>query len=301
MADDRLIVVVGATGNQGGAVARALTEEGGWHVRGLSRDPGKPEARALTEIGVEMVKADLDDRSSLDRAFKDAYGVFSVQNFWTVGFDSEVRQGKNVADAARAAGVDHLVYSSVGAAERSTGLSHFESKWQIENYILDLGLPVTVFRPVFFMENFNGPSFRPALREGKLVIALRPETRLQMIALDDLGYFVAHALGLPQQFIGESIEIAGDELTMPQVAAAFSSVMGCPVEFVRQDTEEVRRVNAEWASMLEWFDREGYRADIPQLRQIHPGLLTLEQWIRKSEWVPVEARRGERPSGSRCR
>jgi uncharacterized protein YbjT (DUF2867 family) len=194
-----------------------------------------------------------------------------------------------------------LVYSSVGAAERSTGLPHFESKWQIENYILELGLPVTVSRPVFFMENFNGPYFKPALREGKLVVALGPETRLQMIALEDLGYFVAHAFGLPQQFIGESIEIAGDELTMPQVAATFGRVTGCPVEFVRQDIGEVRSANAEWANMLEWFDREGYRADFPYLRQIHPGLLTLEHWLQKSEWVPVAARRRDPGSASRCR
>ena len=297
---DKLIVVAGATGNQGGAVARKLIEEGGWRVRGLTRDPSKPEAQALAALGDEIVKADLDDRGSLDRAFKGAYGVFSVQNFWTVGYEAEIRQGKAVADAVRDSHINHLVYSSVGAAERNTGLPHFESKWQIENYIRGLGLPVTVFRPVFWMDNFNGPNFKPSLREGKLVIALRPETRLQMIALEDIGYLVAHAFGFPQQFIGEEIEIAGDELTMPEVAATFGRVMGCPVEFVQQNTEDVRKANAEWAAMLEWFDREGYRADIPYLRQVHPGLLRLEQWIRKSEWVPVGARQNPVP-GSRCR
>jgi uncharacterized protein YbjT (DUF2867 family) len=292
MSDDRLIAVVGAAGNQGGAVARKLTDEGGWRVRGLTRDPDKPQARALANIGVELVKADLDDRRSLERAFQGAYGVFSVQNFWTVGFDAEVRQGKNVADAARSAGIDHLVYSSVGAAERSSGLPHFESKWQIENYIQGLGLPTTVIRPVFFMENFNRPPLQAALREGTLTMTLRPETRLQMLALEDLGYLVAHALGLPQHFIGESIEIAGDELTMPQAAAAFSRVMGCPVKFAPLDIAEVRTANAEWADMLEWFDRAGYRADIPHLRQVYPGLLSFEQWLRKSEWVRA---------GERCR
>ena len=298
MADEKLIAVVGATGNQGGAVARKLVQEGGWRVRGLSRDLDKPEARALADLGVEMVRADLDDRGSLERAFDGAHGVFSVQNFWQVGFEREIRQGKDVADAARAVGVAHLVYSSVAGAERNSGLPHFESKWQIENYIRDLGLPVTIFRPVFWMDNFSGPNFRPGLREGKLVLALRPETKVQMIALEDIGYFVAHAFGLPQRFIGEAIEIAGDELTMPETAATFSRVMGCPVEFVQADIEEVRRSNREWAEMLEWFDREGYRADIPYLRQIHPGLLTLEQWLRKSEWAPVGVR--QESSGSRC-
>jgi uncharacterized protein YbjT (DUF2867 family) len=297
---EKLIAVVGATGNQGGAVTRKLVAAGGWHVRGLTRDPDKSEARALAELGVELVKADLDDRSSLERAFRGAHGVFSVQNFWVVGFDSEVRQGKNVADAARAAGINHLVYSSVGAADRNTGLPHFESKWQIESYILELGLPVTIFRPVFFMDNFSSPNFRPALREGKLMTALALDTKLQMLALEDLGHFVAHAFGLPQQFIGEAVEIAGDELTMPEIAATLSRVTGHPVEYVRQDIEEVRKANAEWAAMLEWFEREGYRADIPYLRQMHPGLLTLEQWIRRSEWAPVSARQQD-PGASRSR
>ncbi len=296
---ERLIAVVGATGKQGGAVARALADEGGWSVRGLTRDLDKPEARALRQLGIEMVKADLNDRASLDRAFEGAYGVFSVQNYWTVGYDAEVRQGKTVADAARHARVDHLIYSSVGGADRQTGLPHFESKWEIENYIQELGLPTTVFRPVFFMQNFSGPNFAAALRKGKLVIALRPETKLQMLAVEDLGIFVARALGLPKEFIGEEIEIAGDELTMPEVAAVFSRVMGCPVEFVKQDIRETRAASPEWADMLEWFDRAGYEADISYLRQLHPGLMTLEEWLRRSEWAAVGAAEGG-GSGPRC-
>src|SRR5512133_711119 len=115
--ENKIIVVTGAAGKQGGAVARHLLSKG-WKVRGLTRDLNKPAAQALRSAGAEMVRADNDDRVSLDRAMQGAYGAFSVQNFWIpgVGAEGEVRQGKNVADAAKAAGIRHFVYSSVGAA-----------------------------------------------------------------------------------------------------------------------------------------------------------------------------------------
>ena len=283
MGAKRLIVVAGATGNQGGAVARALPAARGWRVRGLTRDPAKPESKELARLGVEMVKADLYDRASLDSALKGAHGVFSVQNFWTEGYEGEVRQGRNLAAAAKAAGAEHFVYSSVGGADRNSGLPHFESKWEIEGHLRSLGLPTTVVRPVFFMDNFNGPNFQPGLLEGKLPVALDPETKLQMIAVEDIGAFVAMAFGKPEQFMGKAMEIAGDELTMPETAAAYTKVTGRKVEFVQQDIGEVRRANAEWAKMLEWFDAAGYEADIPALRKTHPGLLTFAQWLAKSE------------------
>jgi len=285
MTSERLIVVLGATGNQGGAVARRLVAEGGWRVRGITRDPDRPESLALAELGVEVFKAEMDDRSSLDCAFQGAYGVFSVQNFWTAGYEAEVRQGRNVANAAKAAGVSHFIYTSVGGAERKTGLGHFESKWEIEKHIASLILPATVFRPVFFMDNFKGPNFRPAILEGKLAMALRPETKLQMIALEDIGALVALTFRQPDQFIGRSIEIAGDELTMPETAETFSRMIGRAVGYVQLDIEEVRRQSREWAQMLIWFDQHGYCADISYLRQLHPQLLTLDQWIRRTGWV----------------
>src|SRR5262245_4205833 len=155
MMNDKIIAVTGATGQQGGAVARKLLSDG-WKIRALTRDPNKPAARALAEAGAELVPGDMDSRSELEAAFQGAYGAFSVQNFWLpeVGYDGEIRQGKNVADAAKAAGVQHLVYSSVGAAHRGMGQKHFESKWIIEQYIQSLELPYTILRPVAFFENF---------------------------------------------------------------------------------------------------------------------------------------------------
>src|SRR6266508_6056668 len=127
--NDKIIAVTGATGQQGGAVARKLLADG-WKVRALTRDENKPAAQELASLGAELVAGDMENRAELDSAFKGAYGVFSMQNFWlpNVGFEGEIRQGKNVADASKAAGIQHLVNSSFGAAHRGMGYKHFESK-----------------------------------------------------------------------------------------------------------------------------------------------------------------------------
>ena len=277
---DKLIVVTGATGQQGGATARHLLAQG-WRVRALVRDPNKPAAQELAAKGAELAQGDLDDRASLDRALSGAYGVFSVQTFMgPEGPVGETRQGNRLADAAKAAGIQHFVYTSVGGADRKSGVPHFESKWQIEEHIRSLGLPATILRPVFFMDNLWSPWMGP--RDGVLAIGLRPTTSLQMIAADDIGAFAALAFARPQEFIGKALEIAGDSLTMPQVADAFTQVSGQPVRFVEQPLEQVRSFNAEMGDMMAWFNDHGYTADIPALRKLRPGLLTFETWLRKT-------------------
>jgi len=195
---EETILVTGATGQQGGAVTRHLLA-GGWRLRALIRDPEKPAARALAENRVELVQGDLTDRASLHRALKGVYGVFSVQNFWLpdVGAEGEVRQGKNIADAASAAGVQHIVYTSVGAAHRGMGQAHFASKWEIEQHFRALGLPATILRPVSFMENYNWS--RPQILNGTFSSrGLRPDKGMQLIAVDDIGAFTALAFANPQ-------------------------------------------------------------------------------------------------------
>ena len=150
----RLVLVTGATGQQGGAVARNLLGRG-FGVRALTRDPEKPEANVLAERGAEVVRGELEDRSSLDRALEGVYGVFSVQNFWEAGYDREIEQGKRLVDAAKAADIEHYVYSSVGSAHRETGIPHFDSKWEVEEHLRGSGVPFTILRPVFFMQNWE--------------------------------------------------------------------------------------------------------------------------------------------------
>ncbi len=291
MIEQRLIVVAGATGRQGGAVVRHLLDHGGWRVRGLTRDPDQPVAQDLAARGVEMVRVEMDDPRTLLPALRGAHGVFSVQNYWEVGYDREVLEGKNLADAAEAAHVQHLIYSSVGSAERQTGLAHFDSKYEIEEHVRLLGLRHTIFRPVFFMDNFLGPDYRDAILSGTLPMGLPPETKLQMVAVDDVGAFVTMAFAHPDQFQNRALEIAGDELTMPEAAEHFARVLGRPVRFTPVPIEQIRQAAPEWAAMLEWFVRDGYRADIPALRQLHPGLLDFDQWLRATGWERMAPRK----------
>jgi uncharacterized protein YbjT (DUF2867 family) len=282
--NNKIIAVTGATGQQGGAVARKLLAEG-WQVRALTRDVNKPAAQELKALAAEIVVGDLDNRAELDAAFKDVYGVFSVQNFWlpNVGFEGEIKQGKAVADAAKAAGVQHLVYSSVGAAHRGMGQKHFESKWIIEQYIHSLDIPYTILRPVFFMENYNWS--RAYILNGTFTgMGLRPEKGVQSIAVEDIAVFAALVFANPQEYFGKTIELAGDELTEAQIAETFSKVIGRPVNLVAPTAGAGRRSDEEMLAMFNFFNGEGYDADIVALRKLHPRLLRFEEYLRKNGW-----------------
>ena len=277
--NEKVVLVTGATGQQGGATARHLLAHG-WSVRALTRDPNSPPAQALGEAGAEVVQGDLGDRTSLDRALSGVYGVYSMQTPY-LGVDAEERQGKALADAASAAGVQHFVYASVGGAERNTGIPHFESKWGIEKHVHELGLPATVLRPVFFMENFN-PQRESILNGTFTSRGLKPDKRLQLIASDDIGAFAALAFANPQDYIGQSLELAGDELTEPQMVETMAKVIGRPVSIVPADGPPR---NEDLVKMMDWFNEKGYEADIPALRARYPGLMTFETWLRRSGWA----------------
>lgn len=286
--NSRIIAVTGATGQQGGKAARRLLEKG-WQVRALTRDPGKPAAEALASAGAHVVQGDLDNPADLDTAFQGAYGVFSVQNYWlpNVGYEGEIRQGKAVADAARAAGVEHLVYSSVGAAHRGMGQRHFESKWAIEQVIQSLGIPYTILRPVFFMENFNWT--RAHILNGTFQgLGLSPDKSLQLVATDDIGVFAEMAFSNPDRFLNKTVELAGDELTETQIAAVFAKVIGRPVALAGPQNQTGETPTEEQVAMYNFFNGTGYDADIASLRQLHPELKTLEQYLRATGWENAE-------------
>ncbi|TQF04332.1 NmrA/HSCARG family protein [Kitasatospora acidiphila] len=276
-----VILVTGATGGQGGAVARRLLDTS-WAVRALVRDPDSPRAGELVALGAELATGDLDDPGSLRAAAQGAHGVFSVQPavLTDPDPDREVQQGRNVADAARAAGVAHLVYSSVGGAERLSGVPHFETKAAIEAHLDTLGVPATVLRPVFFMENWRYLLPQPEHGERTAALALDADTPLQMIALADIGRIAADAFAHPAEFIGRRLEIAGDELTPRQIADVFTAADGIPTRFTRQPTDELRSQAPDLATMFDWLNEHGYRADLTALRERYPELLTLEAWLR---------------------
>lgn len=254
----------------------------GWNLRALTRDPGSRAAKALADQGVEVVQGDLEDPDSFEHALRRVYGVYSVQDFWTIGAKREVVQGKNLADAAQKAGVEHFVYSSVGGAERNTGIDHFESKWEIEKHIRKLGLRSTVLRPVAFMEGYYSEPVEIGILQGKLVHPVRADKPHQTIAADDIGGFVALSFERPKDFIGLELEIAGSELTNSQAAEVFSRVLGKPVEFIAMPIPEEK----EYFQMFNWFNESGFNANIGALRKHYPELQlqTLEQWLYNEGW-----------------
>jgi uncharacterized protein YbjT (DUF2867 family) len=283
-----LIVITGATGQQGGAIARELLARG-HKVRAVTRKPDGPAAQELKRLGAEVVTGDLDDPASIERALAGAWGAFAVQNTWEAGVEREEEQGLRFAEIAKAKGVQHLVYSSVASAHRNTGIPHFENKWRIEQRVRALGFPsCVILRPVFFMQNFQGPFFLPYLQQGTLAIGIQPTTRLQMIDVADIGKYGLQAFERHAELNGRAIDIAGDEPTGPEAAEIFSRVTGRPIQFFSVPIGEIRKASEDYALMLEWFDAVGYDVDIAKTSKefgIRPT--PLAEFVGRVEWAPA--------------
>jgi len=285
MDKQNLILVTGATGQQGGALAAQLLAKG-YKVRAMTRKTDSEKAKALAARGAEVVRGDLDDPGSVERALAGAWGAFAVQNTWEGGVAKEEEQGKRFAELARKKGVQHFVYTSVGSAQRQTGIPHFDNKWRIEETVRALKFPSwTILRPVFFMDNFLSPWFKPGIDQGKLMIALQPTTVLQMIAVEDIGKFALAAFERHQEMNGVELDLAGDQHTMPQTAEILGKTLGKKIEFVPLPIAEVRKFSEDYALMLEWFDRVGYNADIPGLTKKYGiRMTTFAEWARRANW-----------------
>ncbi|HEU5050587.1 MAG TPA: NmrA/HSCARG family protein [Gemmatimonadales bacterium] len=279
------VLVSGATGQQGGAIARELLAAG-WPVRAMTRHPEGAAARELAARGAEVVRADLDDEASLRAVAEGAWGAVAIQNTWEAGVEREEEQGKRFARVAREAGIRHLHYQSVASAHRHTGIPHFENKRRVEETIQQLRFPSwTVLRPVFFMENLLSPWFKPGIGQGTLAIGMKPETRLQMIAVRDIGSYARETFERHEEVNGRAIDIAGDELTGPQAAAILSEISGRRITFLSVPIEQVRAASPEYAIMLEWFDAVGYDADIDGTSAefgVRPT--RFREWAREQDW-----------------
>jgi uncharacterized protein YbjT (DUF2867 family) len=273
-----MILITGVTGQQGGAVARSL-QGAGFRLRGLTRKPDGDRAAALARTGVEIIKGDLDDETTLRRALAGAWGVFAVQNTAEAGVEREEAQGKRLATLARETGVEHFVYTSVGSANKQTGVPHFDNKRRIEETVRGLRFPShVILRPVFFMENLLAPF---SLRGSTLAWALGPNTKLQMIAVEDIGWFGGRAF-TDATLNRREIDVAGDIRTLPESAEILTEALGRPIAFAQTPIEPVRQYSEEMAVMLEWFDRVGYSADITGLeREFGRSLTKLPEWARK--------------------
>jgi uncharacterized protein YbjT (DUF2867 family) len=273
---ERIILVTRATGRQGGAVYRHLQKKG-FKLRALVRDPNSSQAHQLMGHGEQVFQGNLDDPDSLMRAMDGVYGVFSVQPFTA----NEIQQGVAVIAAAKRQGVSHFVYSSVGSADEGTGIPHFESKVRVEEHLRSSGLQYTIVRPVFFMENWHR-GFGESIRNGQLQQPLSPTTKLQMIGVDDIGAFAALAFEYPDKWKNRTFSLAGDELSMQQIADAFSRATGRDLKYVQVSWDQFEKtMGRELAVMYHWFEEKGFHFDIEQVRREYPLTHTFNRWLEE--------------------
>ncbi|MBW7457233.1 NmrA/HSCARG family protein, partial [Paenibacillus sepulcri] len=244
------------------------------------RDAASKSAQELLSAGAELFQGDMGDRVTLAEAMHGVYGVFSVQppEWDLIAVDEEIRLGTNVADMAKQENVQHFVYSSASGAEAQ---SHFRTvaKWEIEKHIHAIGLPSTVLRLTFFMENYISPF--SAIRNGIYAEAIASDIPVNLIAVDDIGAFVQRTLRNPGQFIGRTIELASDSLTPPAIASAITYATGKPVEYAPIPIEVLRGQSETLAQIYEWLNGGGHVVDLPALRQIYSGLTSFDAWLEK--------------------
>jgi uncharacterized protein YbjT (DUF2867 family) len=264
------VLVLGATGTQGGAVARGLLA-GGYEVRALVRDSSSSRAQALADAGATLVTGDLLDVASLTPAFMEVDSVYAVTTPFENGADGEERQGEAIIAAAETAGLGWLVFASVASAGTVSSVPHFASKWQIERRLAGGSVPWTVIAPGYFYENVSGSM--PAISGGLLPLAIPPDKPLAQVALANLGQLVATVLAQRGEHLGVRVEVAGDDPTPLQMAAAF----GVQYEHVPFETV----ANPDVRAMYEFLSERGYSIDPRALRARYPEVC----WISYTEWA----------------
>jgi uncharacterized protein YbjT (DUF2867 family) len=288
VASQKTVLVGGATGRLS-AVVRALRSRG-LGVRALTRETGSPRAEALRELGADVAYGDFDDPTRIEAAALGVEAAFFTGTAHRVGPEGEAQHGKNFADAVAAAGVPHVVFSSGAGADQSTGLPVFESKFAVEQHMRSLGLPATVIAPVYFMENVFNPWNVPLLQAGKLPVALPPDRCLQQVAVIDVANFAALVVERPDEFIGQRVELASDELTGRESAEVLSHLLGREVEVSQLDQDGL---GPGLRALFSWLDRVGHHIDIEGLRARYPevGWHGFGDWAREQDWpvVPTAA------------
>jgi uncharacterized protein YbjT (DUF2867 family) len=276
VANQRNILVTGATGQQGGSLARLLLQKK-HKVHALTRNTQSTAAQDLRNRGAKILKGDLDDSDSLKRAVKDVQSIFLMGTPFEDGTEGEIRRGKLMADIAKENNIDHIVYSSVANADKNTGIPHFESKYKVEQHIKNLGIPYTIIGPAFFMENLLGPG----LEQGQLALPLSPSTILQQSALENIAEFTALVLERRKPFLGKRIDIASDEVTGEQAAKILSNELGQRIRYVPVPLEQVYQANQDMARMYDWYENRGTDIDISTLHQEYPEV----NWLSFKDWA----------------
>jgi uncharacterized protein YbjT (DUF2867 family) len=273
------VVVTGGTGKQGGAVVKSLLERG-HKVRAITRKTDSAKAKELANAGVTVVRASLEDTAALTKVLVGATSFFAMTTPFEGGPQAETLSGISAADVAKAAGV-HLVFTSVGSANRQTGIPHFDSKYEVEEHIAKIGVRATVLAPAYFMENvYFG---KEQLAKGIYSAPLPPARPLAQVAVADIGAVAVRLLEDPGRFVGKRFDIAGDELTGSDVCTILSRVTGRPFAYFQVPMDVIRqRMGEDGAKMYEWFDRVGFKVDRAALRREFPDIVfhDFESWAK---------------------
>ncbi|XP_064528670.1 nmrA-like family domain-containing protein 1 [Pseudopipra pipra] len=289
MAGKKLIVVFGATGAQGGSVARALLDDGTFRVRAVTRSPRKKAAEELKRRGAEVVKADQDDEPSLEQALAGAYGAFVVTNFWEhCSKEKEIEQGKRVADLSKRLGLQHVVFSGLENVHKLTGgrleVLHFDGKGEVEEYFQRTGVPTTVVRLPFYFENFLS-IFKPQKApQGDTFVLELPtgDTPMDGMAVEDVGPVVVSLLKSPGEYIGQVMGLSTGKLTEAEYAAVLSQQTGKTVAASKISPEEYEKRDfpgaKELAAMFRFYALKPDR-NVALTMKLNPKARTFQQWV----------------------
>ena len=289
MTDDKVILVIGATGAQGGGVARHLLNSGRFTVRCLTRNPSSEKAIALQEAGAEVVKGDFGEPESLKTAMKGCYGVFGVINFWE-HFDKTYELGKNLIDVVVASNIKHFVFSTLPNAKKISGekieVPHFDIQAKLEEYACSLELNVTFVHPAFYYENFL--SYFPPKKQENGTFAFgfpQGDTLLAGIAIEDLGGVVTAIFDKPDDFKDKTIGVVGDDLSGKEYAEIMTKVLEKNIIYNYITREVFAKFDfpgaQDLASMFE-FNRlhiSNRKEDLEESRRLYPKMQTFESWL----------------------
>ena len=280
MTDNKTIFVTGGTGNQGGAVARNLLQQG-FTVKVLTRNINSTNAQNLKKLDIELVKGDLNNADSYREHLKDLYGVFSVQTFEN-GIEEEINQGIKLATVAKEVGVKHFLYSSVIGADLNTNVPHIESKFKIENHIKQIRLPFTIIRPTSLYENFLIPQVRKGILKGKLVQPINRDTIQQYVASEDIGKAAAKIFQNIDLYLSKTMPLATEQLSTQEVADIFSHVLNKKIEYQKLPVLITRLfLGKNLYKMFKWINEKS-SFQIEDLELTHkefPNLVNLKSWI----------------------
>ncbi|AYF75260.1 NmrA/HSCARG family protein [Nocardia yunnanensis] len=285
------VLVIGATGRQGGATARALLDKG-WPVRAFVRDPDAPAAQRLRAAGAELVTGDLDDEGSLRAAMDGVYGLFLMLTMMEGvhitrdAIAAEEHRGRTVAEVAAKSGISHLVYSSLRGVGSGSGIEYYDAKEHIEDHIRALDLPATMLRPVSFMDNFA--TYNRPTRDGDhlvLALAVPPQQPMPLIAISDIGRYAAVVFEQPEKFLHRTVDLAGDNPTPVQIAETLARAAGLTPRTVQVPVEQISAFDEQVGKMFAYFNSHPEPpVDVAALRADLPDLLSLEAWVRATGW-----------------